>query len=274
MVGGPVMTLALFGCALLLTACFFAWVQRRRMWFAALGAGTLYGYLLHGFLIKGGDYLGWFRPSRLHTPLGEVLVTVLAAAAVTLLCTAPVRRVFRFAWSRGWSGRSGGTRRSWRGNGSASTSGGTGSGGTAGRAGRRSPPRPAGPVRRRTAGPVPAGRGGRACGCYFSARRVRVGSSRAARRAGSALCARSASFTSRAPGVARIRPAYASGGSPGRLVTARTMSLVRRLSGASWSQRGVSASSSTVSCSQAAAIWSASPPRARTPSATARRCSA
>ncbi|CAM5695542.1 acyltransferase family protein [Streptomyces fumanus] len=94
---GPVMTLALFGCALLLTACFFAWVPRRRMWFTALGAGTLYGYLLHGFLIKGGDYLGWFRPSRLHTPLGEVLVTVLAAAAVTLLCTAPVRRVFRFA---------------------------------------------------------------------------------------------------------------------------------------------------------------------------------
>ncbi|MEU4656685.1 acyltransferase family protein [Streptomyces sp. NPDC023723] len=94
---GPVMTLALFGCSLLLTACFFAWVPGRRRWFTALGAGTLYGYLLHGFLIKGAGYLGLFDPGWLHTPLGEVLVTVLAAAAVTLLCTAPVRRAFRFA---------------------------------------------------------------------------------------------------------------------------------------------------------------------------------
>ncbi|GAA4801324.1 acyltransferase family protein [Streptomyces ziwulingensis] len=98
---GPVMTLALFGCSLLLTACFFAWVPRRHRWFTALGAGTLYGYLLHGFLIKGGDYLGWFDHDWLRTPLGEVLVTVLAAVAVTLLCTRPVRRVFRFAMEPG-----------------------------------------------------------------------------------------------------------------------------------------------------------------------------
>ncbi|MGV9456984.1 acyltransferase family protein [Streptomyces sp. NPDC003635] len=92
---GPVMLLALFGCSLVLTACFFAWVPRRRMWFTALGAGTLYGYLLHGFVVKAGDYLGWFEPAWLHRPLGEVFVTVLAAVGVTLLCTAPVRRVFR-----------------------------------------------------------------------------------------------------------------------------------------------------------------------------------
>ena len=54
------MVLALFGCSLVLTACFFAWVPRRRMWFTALGAGTLYGYLLHGFLVKAADYQGWF----------------------------------------------------------------------------------------------------------------------------------------------------------------------------------------------------------------------
>ncbi|MFK0116799.1 acyltransferase family protein [Streptomyces sp. NPDC090994] len=94
---GPVMTLALFGCSLLLTACFFAWVPRRHLWCTALGAGTLYGYLLHGFVIKGADSLGLFDPAWLHAPLGEVFVTVLAAAVVTLLCTAPVRRVFRFA---------------------------------------------------------------------------------------------------------------------------------------------------------------------------------
>ncbi|MGW7495688.1 acyltransferase family protein [Streptomyces luteogriseus] len=94
---GPVMVLAMFGCSLVLTACFFAWVPRRHMWFTALGAGTLYGYLLHGFLVKAGDYQGWFEASWLHHPTGEILVTALAAAVVTVLCTKPVQRVFRFA---------------------------------------------------------------------------------------------------------------------------------------------------------------------------------
>jgi fucose 4-O-acetylase-like acetyltransferase len=94
---GPVMTLAMFGCSLLLTACFFAWVPRRHMWFTALGAGTLYGYLLHGFLVKAGDYRGWYEHAWLHQPAGEIFVTVLAAVVVTLLCTGPVQRVFRFA---------------------------------------------------------------------------------------------------------------------------------------------------------------------------------
>ncbi|MFJ8631422.1 acyltransferase family protein [Streptomyces sp. NPDC093568] len=94
---GPVMVLAMFGCSLLLTACFFAWVPRRHMWFTALGAGTLYGYLLHGFVVKAGDYQGWFDHAWLHRPLGEIFVSVLAAVGVTLLCTAPVQRVFRFA---------------------------------------------------------------------------------------------------------------------------------------------------------------------------------
>ncbi|MFF9522925.1 acyltransferase family protein [Streptomyces achromogenes] len=94
---GPVMTLALMGCSLLLTACFFAWVPSRTTWFTPLGAGTLYGYLLHGFLMKSGDYRGWFEHPWLHRPPGVVLVTVLAATAVTVLCTGPVRRVFRFA---------------------------------------------------------------------------------------------------------------------------------------------------------------------------------
>ncbi|WP_233273370.1 acyltransferase family protein [Streptomyces broussonetiae] len=94
---GPVMVLALMACSLVLTACFFAWVPGRRTWFTTLGAGTLYGYLLHGFLVKFADYRGWFDHASLHRPLGEILVTVLAAAAVTLLCTRPVQHVFRFA---------------------------------------------------------------------------------------------------------------------------------------------------------------------------------
>jgi fucose 4-O-acetylase-like acetyltransferase len=95
---GPVMTLALFGCSMLLAACFFSWVPRRRMWFTALGAGTLYGYLLHGFLAKGSRWWGWYETYEwLATPLGEIFVTVVAAVVVTLLCTPPVQRVFRFA---------------------------------------------------------------------------------------------------------------------------------------------------------------------------------
>jgi fucose 4-O-acetylase-like acetyltransferase len=94
---GPVMVLALFGCSLVLTACFFSWVPGRNMWFTTLGAGTLYGYLLHGFLVKAGDYQGWYDAAWLHRPLGEIFVTVLAGAVVTLLCTKPVQRVFRFA---------------------------------------------------------------------------------------------------------------------------------------------------------------------------------
>ncbi|WP_329616241.1 acyltransferase family protein [Streptomyces brevispora] len=93
---GAVMTLALFGCATLLTIGFLAWVPRRHMWFTVLGAGTICGYLLHGFLVKGADYAGIFdRNEWLISPTGLVLVTLVAAAGVTLLCTPPVRRVLR-----------------------------------------------------------------------------------------------------------------------------------------------------------------------------------
>ncbi|NBM20002.1 acyltransferase family protein [Streptomyces sp. GC420] len=95
---GPVMTLALFGCSMVLAVCFFAWVPRRRTWYTVLGAGTLYGYLLHGFLAKGSRFWDWYDAHPwVYTPPGEIAVTVVAAAVVTLLCTPPVRRVFRFA---------------------------------------------------------------------------------------------------------------------------------------------------------------------------------
>lgn len=94
---GVVMTLALFGCSLVLTGCFFAWVPRRKMWFTALGAGTLYGYLLHGFLAKGSRFWDWYGPDWVWTPWGEVVVTLFAVTVITVLCTPPVQRVFRFA---------------------------------------------------------------------------------------------------------------------------------------------------------------------------------
>ncbi|MEU6388567.1 acyltransferase family protein [Streptomyces sp. NPDC046939] len=93
---GVVMTLAMFGCSMLLVACFLAWVPGRRLWVTALGAGTLYGYLLHGFLAKVSRFWEWYDVRWVHTPLGQVAVTVIAGGVVTLLCTPPVQRVFRF----------------------------------------------------------------------------------------------------------------------------------------------------------------------------------
>ncbi|WP_367324955.1 acyltransferase family protein [Streptomyces sp. HUAS ZL42] len=92
---GPVLTLVLFCCSLLLTACFLSWVPGRRMWFTGLGAGTLYGYLLHGFVAQGAKAWGWYAPAWVHGPLGMAVVTVAATAVVTALCSPPVRRVFR-----------------------------------------------------------------------------------------------------------------------------------------------------------------------------------
>ncbi|MEE1774245.1 acyltransferase family protein [Streptomyces sp. JV185] len=93
---GAVMTLAMFGCALLLTIGFLSWVPRRHMWFTVLGAGTICGYLLHGFLIKGAEYAGVFDVyDWLAAPVGLALVSLVAAVAVTLMCTPPVRRALR-----------------------------------------------------------------------------------------------------------------------------------------------------------------------------------
>ncbi|MER5433493.1 acyltransferase family protein [Streptomyces sp. NPDC002588] len=93
---GPVMTLALFACSLVLVVCFLAWIPGRRTWFTALGAGTLYGYLLHGFVIQAGNRWSWSRYDWPHEPLGEITVSLVAAGVMTALCTPPVQRIFRF----------------------------------------------------------------------------------------------------------------------------------------------------------------------------------
>ncbi len=92
---GPLMTLVLFGCSTVLVACFLALVPGRRTWFTSLGAGTLYGYLLHGFVIQAANKYHWSHLDWTHEPLGEIVVTLVAGVMVTVLCTAPVRRVFR-----------------------------------------------------------------------------------------------------------------------------------------------------------------------------------
>ncbi|MEI7031491.1 acyltransferase family protein [Streptomyces pratensis] len=93
---GAVLTLVMFGCALALTIGFLAWVPRRATWFTALGAGTICGYLLHGFLVKGAVYAGLFdHYTWLSGPAGLVVVSVVAGSAVTLMCTPLVGRALR-----------------------------------------------------------------------------------------------------------------------------------------------------------------------------------
>ncbi|WP_442811969.1 acyltransferase family protein [Streptomyces sp. NBC_01803] len=93
---GVTTTFALTGCGLALTLCFLAWVPARRTWFTSLGAGTIYGYLLHGFIAKGSRWWDWYAADWVNSPAGRVVVTLIGAAVITVLCTAPVRRVFRF----------------------------------------------------------------------------------------------------------------------------------------------------------------------------------
>ncbi|MFJ7188338.1 MULTISPECIES: acyltransferase family protein [Streptomyces] len=95
---GLVLALGLLVCGLVLTIGFLALVPGRRTWFTALGAGTICGYLLHGFLIKGAVYTGLFdRHTWLADPVGLVVVTGVTAVAVTLMCSPPVRRALKFA---------------------------------------------------------------------------------------------------------------------------------------------------------------------------------
>ncbi|MFE9049458.1 acyltransferase family protein [Streptomyces rubiginosohelvolus] len=95
---GAVMTLAMFGCALVLTVGFLAWVPGRERWFTVLGAGTICGYLLHGFLIKGAEYAGLFdHYTWLSGPVGLVVVSLVAAVAVTLMCAPLVGRALKWA---------------------------------------------------------------------------------------------------------------------------------------------------------------------------------
>lgn len=66
---GTVMRLALLATAAVLIAAFLAVVPSRRTWYSDLGAATLYGYLLHGFLTRlftfeGGTTSPGSTPSR------------------------------------------------------------------------------------------------------------------------------------------------------------------------------------------------------------------
>ncbi|MFE5917998.1 acyltransferase family protein [Streptomyces sp. NPDC056468] len=92
---GPLMTLATFGCSVVLVAAFLACVPGRRTWFTVLGAGTLSGFLLHGFVAQAAKYFGWYDHAWIREPVGEITVTLIAVAVISALCAPAIQRVFR-----------------------------------------------------------------------------------------------------------------------------------------------------------------------------------
>ncbi|MFI8852161.1 acyltransferase family protein [Streptomyces sp. NPDC053499] len=87
--------LGLFAVTALMTGAFLALVPRRALWLTALGAVTLYPYLLHGLLTTAAHAYGWDAPLRPLGPFGAALLTACGAAVAVLLSTAPVRRLAR-----------------------------------------------------------------------------------------------------------------------------------------------------------------------------------
>ncbi|WP_313896583.1 acyltransferase family protein [Streptomyces sp. GC420] len=93
---GVLMILGMLACSLALSAAFLALVPARRTWFTALGTGTLYAYLLHGFLAKGAHWWDWYDSEWARSPVGIVSISLIAAVIAVALTTPPVRRVFTY----------------------------------------------------------------------------------------------------------------------------------------------------------------------------------
>ena len=94
---GTVMTSAMFVSATVLVAAFLAIVPRKRYWFSALGATTLYTYLLHGFVIRLFDYTGVWDASWMHTLPGTLILLCASAVVGTVLCSPLVVRCMSWA---------------------------------------------------------------------------------------------------------------------------------------------------------------------------------
>ncbi|GAA0375721.1 membrane protein [Acrocarpospora corrugata] len=90
---GSAIRLAMLVVGALLVAAFLAVTTSRRTWFTALGAVTIYAYLLHGFVAK---VLERFH-DYLVNPLGVAAMVVVAVLLTAVLCTAPVRRLTKWA---------------------------------------------------------------------------------------------------------------------------------------------------------------------------------
>ncbi|MFE9558771.1 acyltransferase family protein [Streptomyces sp. NPDC006703] len=87
--------LELFAVSAALVAAFFSLVPGRRMRITALGAVTMYPYLLHGLLIRVAEKAGVFLVLMNWGPAGTALLTAAVVPIVLLLSTGPVRALVR-----------------------------------------------------------------------------------------------------------------------------------------------------------------------------------
>lgn len=94
---GTVMRLGMFIAAIVLVFAFLAVIPRRRHWYSALGAATLYAFLLHGFFIKLADHHRWFDFDWQGTVPGILAMAGVAAVAATALSTPFTQRLTRWA---------------------------------------------------------------------------------------------------------------------------------------------------------------------------------
>ncbi|MEU5990639.1 acyltransferase family protein [Spirillospora sp. NPDC047418] len=94
---GTMMRMGLLLTATVLLIAFLAVVPSRQTWYSDLGAATLYGYLLHGFLTRLFTFEGWHKLAWFDTVPGILSAMLAGFVVITLLSTAPVRKVTRWA---------------------------------------------------------------------------------------------------------------------------------------------------------------------------------
>jgi fucose 4-O-acetylase-like acetyltransferase len=94
----PAIRLAVLICGLAMTAAFLALVPSRRTWFTELGSASMYVYLLHGFVVLGAVYAGWYTPLRDLGPVARfAVVSACGVALAVATATRPVRWLFGWA---------------------------------------------------------------------------------------------------------------------------------------------------------------------------------
>ncbi len=89
--------LALLAVSALLVCAALALIPGRRLWFTALGAVTMYPYLLHGLVVKVAEWSGIHSRVVHGGPFAVVTLTVGAVALALLLSTPPVRKAVHWA---------------------------------------------------------------------------------------------------------------------------------------------------------------------------------
>lgn len=89
--------LALFVVSGALVVTALSLTPGRRLWFTALGAVTMYPYLLHGMVVKVAEWSGVHSKVASSGPIAVVTLTVGAVALALLLATPPVRKLAHWA---------------------------------------------------------------------------------------------------------------------------------------------------------------------------------